>query len=272
MRHRLIPGRNPGPYTGDGTNTYFISGAVPTLIDTAVGAEAFLDEIETCLEEGRAVASDPAPRLQQVLVTHGHPDHVQGAEAVSSRFAGATFAKFPWPDVDARTSLAWRALADDAIVSAGDGQLWVLHTPGHSPDHVCLYDPRSAVVFAGDLVQNGGTVVIPASRGGHLSSYLRSLHRILELKPRRMLPGHGAPVENPSALIRAYLAHRQQREQQVVDALKGGPATADEVVAAIYQGLAGALRVAARESVVAHLVRLSEMGHARRDDEQWVLL
>lgn len=271
MRYRLIAGRNPGAFTGPGTNTYLLPGATPTLIDTAEGAAAFLDEVAEGVAEPGSEGDRSRTGLHQVLVTHAHPDHIGGARAVAERFPGAGFAKFPWPDVDAGTELSWRPLADDTVLTAGDGHLWVLHTPGHAPDHVCFYDPRSAVIFAGDLVLNGGSVVIPASRGGHLSSYLRSLHRVLDLKPRRMLPGHGDPVENPAALIRAYLAHRQQREQQVVGVLKAGPATPDEIVGAIYQGTPEAVRAAARESVLAHLVRLEEMGHARQEAGCWVL-
>lgn len=267
MKHRLIAGRNPGPWTGEGTNTYFIPGAVPTLIDVAVGAPEMLDEVAACL--GAAVS--PGAPLQ-VLATHGHSDHVQGAGPLRARFGDATFAKFPWPDVDGTSDIPWRPLKDDAVVAAGEGHLWALHTPGHSPDHVCFYDPRTAVVFAGDLVRNGGTVVIPGSRGGHLTSYLTSLRRLLELSPRRLLPGHGGPVENPSALLRSYLAHRQQREQQVVDVLRRAPATPDEIVVAIYQHLDEDVRLVARESVLAHLVRLAELGHARADDQRWSLV
>lgn len=271
MRYRLIAGRNPGTFTGSGTNTYLLPGAIPTLIDTAEGATAFLDEVDNHLSDAALDGGHARPRLHQVLITHAHPDHIGGAREVAQRFPGAAFAKFPWPALDAGTGLSWTPLADDAVLPAGDGHLWVLHTPGHAPDHVCLYDPRSAVLFAGDLVLNGGSVVIPASRGGHLTSYLRSLHRVLDLKPRRMLPGHGDPVENPTALIRAYVAHRQQREQQVVDALKAGPATPDQIVDAIYHATPESVRGAARESVLAHLVRLEEMGHARREAECWVL-
>lgn len=268
MKHHVVIGLNPGPYTGEGTNTYVLPGAVPTLIDAAVASTDYIDQLQAALLPGES----PSGALSQVLVTHNHPDHIDGVGAVLARFATAVPAKFPWPETDPSLERAWRPLADDAVVPAGDGHLWVLHTPGHAPDHVCFYDPRSAVVFAGDLVRNGGTIVIPATKGGHLASYLRSLNRILELKPRRLLPGHGEAVENPSALIRRYLEHRRQREQQIVDVLKRGPSTAADIMAAIYEGLDETRRRAARESVLAHLVRLAELGHARQDEELWTLV
>lgn len=268
MKHHVVIGLNPGPYTGEGTNTYVLPGAVPTLIDAAVASTEYVDQVHAALAKSETADVD----LAQVLVTHNHPDHIDGVPAVLTRFASAVPAKYPWPEADPQLARPWRQLADDAVVTAGDGYLWVLHTPGHAPDHVCFYDPRSAVVFAGDLVRNGGTIVIPATKGGHLSSYLRSLNRILELKPRRLLPGHGDAVDNPSALIRRYLEHRRQREQQIVDVLKRGPSTAADVMAAVYEGLDDTRRRAARESVLAHLVRLAEMGHARQDGEWWTLV
>jgi glyoxylase-like metal-dependent hydrolase (beta-lactamase superfamily II) len=258
MGVHLVAGHNPGPYTGGGSNTWFIDGRVPTLIDTGAGHPRHLQDLDALLDR----IGTP---LAQVLVTHAHPDHAGGAPLVAERWPGAVFAKYPWPDEDSRTAVSWRALADDEVVPAGDESLWVLHTPGHAPDHVCFFFPRSGTLFAGDLVMNGGTVVIPASRGGNLAQYLQSLRRILELQPRRILPGHGAAIEQPAALLRGYIAHRLARERQVVEALRGGPATVAALVERIYTGLAPDLAAAAGESVLAHLMKLEEEGLTRRD-------
>ena len=124
-----------------------------------------------------------------------------------------------WPWSRSGTSSASRP-ADDELV--------VVHTPGHSPDHICLWHEASRTLFGGDLLIAGGTVVIPASRGGRLSDYLRSLERVLALDPAVVLPAHGADIERPADLIRGNLAHRRRREAQVLEALVARPAHAGD--------------------------------------------
>jgi glyoxylase-like metal-dependent hydrolase (beta-lactamase superfamily II) len=255
----LVFAHDPGPWTGRGSNTWLIEGTEPTLIDTGSGRPEHLAELAGRFE----AALEPGSRLARVLVTHAHTDHAGGASALAARWPGCQFAKLPWPERDPRFPVAWTALADDEIVIAGDTALSVVHTPGHSPDHLCFFEPRSGTLFGGDLVMNGGTVVIPASHGGSLSQYLRSLQRVLELNPRRILPGHGPPIEQPASLLRAYLAHRLARERQIVDALRSRAMTVPELVAVVYAGLQPDLTGAAAESVLAHLAKLAEEDRAR---------
>jgi glyoxylase-like metal-dependent hydrolase (beta-lactamase superfamily II) len=150
------------------------------------------------------------------------------------------------------------------MVPAGDVELEVVHTPGHSPDHACLWHAESRTLFCGDLLIDGRTVVIPASRGGSLTDYLRSLQRIAALSPLRAFPAHGPVIEQPVELARTYLLHRARRERQVAEALAGGAGTPAEIAARIYENLPDELRAVAEESVLAHLVRLEDEGRARR--------
>jgi glyoxylase-like metal-dependent hydrolase (beta-lactamase superfamily II) len=231
------------------------------LIDAGEGMPAHLEALSEALA-GRDLA--------QVLVTHAHPDHATGVAALAARFPGAAFAKLPWPEADGRYEVAWRWLRDGELVHAGDTGLLVVHTPGHSPDHLCFFEPDSGVLFGGDLVINGGTVVIPATTGGSLRQYLQSLRAVLDLQPRRILPAHGAPIENPGSLLRSYLAHRAMRERQLFEALGELPQSVEELVARVYPALASNLRGAAAESVLAHLVKLEEDGRAARVSEPHV--
>lgn len=253
MRIAIIHADNPHPWTGTGNNTYLLSGRDATLVDAGQGVPSHVEAV--------AEAAGDLP-LARVLVTHGHVDHAGGAPALAARFSGASFHKVPWPERDGRYPVPWQPLRDGEVLDAGGTGLLVLHTPGHSPDHACFFEPKSGVLFAGDLVMNGGTVVIPPSHGGNLRLYLQSLRTLLDLQPRRILPAHGAPIENPGALVRSYLAHRAMRERQIVDALAAGPLTVDDLVAKLYQGLAEDLRGAAGESVLAHLQKLEEEGGA----------
>jgi glyoxylase-like metal-dependent hydrolase (beta-lactamase superfamily II) len=242
----LVPARNPGPLTGTGNNTWLIDGAEPTLIDAGVGVPAHLDEIAAHLG-GRP--------LVRVIVTHGHADHAAGVPALMTRWPGLE----PWKWVRAG-ELGWRALGDGQQLRAGIRPLTVIHTPGHAPDHVCLLDAATGDLFVGDMVTKGTTVMIPAGRGGNLRAYLASLERIGSLRPRRLLPGHGAIVDKPLELIGQYIEHRLAREVQVLECLRDGLTDVDAIVSRIYVGLTDAVRPAARLTVEAHLEKLREEG------------
>ncbi|MEZ5291410.1 MAG: MBL fold metallo-hydrolase [Vicinamibacterales bacterium] len=252
---------NPGPMTGSGNWTYLLPGARPVLVDAGVGRAEHLD----------ALAAQVPGGPDRVLVTHAHPDHASGAPALARRFPAARFLKWPWPERDP-AAVAWAALAAGEVVETDQGPLTVVHTPGHSPDHVVLWHRDSGTAFTGDLLVAGSTVVIPASRGGRLSDYLRSLATVASLELRRALPAHGPPIEDPAALIASYVTHRQFRERQVVDALRAGVGDPAVIAAGLYDGLDPALRPMAEESVLAHLVKLADEGRAVVDGDTWRLV
>lgn len=262
MHFVLLPAFNPGPYTGAGNNTYLIPGREPTLIDAGAGDPRHLDAL------AGALAGAP---LARVLVTHAHSDHASGAPAIAARWPGAAFAKMPWPARDDRYPVPWQPLSDGDRVPAGDGELTVVHTPGHAPDHLCFFDEGGRTLFAADLVVAGGTVVIPATSGGRLADYLASLRRILALEPVRLLPAHGPAIDDPARTIREYLEHRQRREEQVLAALAAGGDTPERIVERVYEQLAADLIGAARESVLAHLVKLEDEGRVAREGGRWRL-
>jgi glyoxylase-like metal-dependent hydrolase (beta-lactamase superfamily II) len=257
----LLPAGNPGPFTGPtGNNTWLIDGAEPLLIDAGVGHAAHVAALETRL------AGRP---LTRVFLTHAHRDHSAGVPRLRER----------WPDVEivggpaltAAGPLAGPRVPDGGAVRAGDGTMQVVLTPGHSPDHACLWDAAAGHFFAGDLLISSGTVMIDASSGGGLRGYLASLMRVRALGPAVIYPGHGPIIENGVALIDQYVAHRMERERQVLSALEREPATVSALVRVIYPQLDPAVAPAAEETLLAHLRKLEEEERVEQQAGVWSL-
>lgn len=249
--------------TGAGNWTWLIPGRVPTLVDAGTGEPAHLEALDAAL-----AGAD----LAQVLVTHAHTDHAAGAPAIAGTHPGARFRKMLWPERDAKWPLAYEPLEDNQRIEAGDTTLVAVHTPGHAPDHLAFWHEDTRTLFCGDLAVKGTTVWIPANLQGDLAAYLASLERVIALAPARLMPAHGPIIEEPEALLRSYIEHRLEREQQILDALEQGAATPDDIVARVYRGLKEQLRPMAREGVIAHLVKLEREGRVRPDREGWTIM
>ncbi len=258
--------------TGQGNHTYLLIGArrsdgalaPASLIDAGVGDPIHVAAVQSHLDQHGA-------RLDHVLVTHGHADHASGAPVLAHASPVTRFAKYPWPGEDEKYAVAWEPLANGVTVPAGDENLSVLHTAGHSPDHVVFWHAPSRTAFTGDLVIEGSSVMIHWSRGGDLAKYLEALRALIALAPAKLLPAHGPAIEDPVSTLTRYVDHRLQREAQVMDALSRGQGTVHAIVESIYDGVAAALVPAARENVRAHLEKLKAEGRASDGDDRWSL-
>jgi glyoxylase-like metal-dependent hydrolase (beta-lactamase superfamily II) len=148
-------------------------------------------------------------------------------------------------------------LTEGSTVTVGGIALEVIHTPGHSDDHLCFLTGR--LLFTGDHIMGGSSVMVE-----DMGSYLRSLERLQGLDLDRLYPGHGPEVEQPQEVISWYIAHRLQREQEVLEAIAGGAVDVDSIVESVYRNVDRSLHPLAARSVVAHLRKLEEEGRIPR--------
>ncbi len=252
-------GKNPGLFTGPGTNTYLIgTGRERILLDPGQGIPAYLDVLERALEHAGCHG------LQEIVLTHGHPDHIGGVESVLDRFGPLRVSKLPWPTNDQQYAFAMETIGHDVRIETEGATLRGIHTPGHAPDHLCFLLEEESALFSGDNVLGVGTTVIPHDTGD-LADYLASLERLLAAEPGRIYPAHGPVIEDGPARIRAYIAHRLEREAQILATLGRETASVGEIVARVYTDVPEVLHRAAELSVTSHLLKLERETRAARE-------
>ena len=235
---------NPGPMTLEGTNSWVLRAPDSTscvVVDPGP------------LHEGHLAALAGCGPVSVVLLTHGHPDHSEGA----ARFA--ELVRAPVRALDPAHRLGDEGLAEGDVVAAAGLEVRVLATPGHTSDSLSflLEDPDGGpgAVLTGDTVLGRGTTVV-AHPDGVLGDYLRSLARLRELGDRTVLPGHGPELPSAGEAAERYLAHREQRLGQVRAAVAAGATSPSAVVEAVYADVDRTLWPAAELSVRAQLVHL----------------
>jgi len=170
--------------------------------------------------------------------------------------------------------MADEEVADGATFPAGDDTLRAIHTPGHRFDHLCYLVEEQRTLFAGDMIAGVGTVVISPPEGD-MQDYLDSLKHLQELDLAAIVPAHGPTINDPQALLAEYIAHRLQREQQVIQELEVLPrgATIPQMVPHIYMDVDASLHALAARSVEAHLLKLEREGLVERmENDGWALV
>lgn len=259
----VVLGQNPGPFTGPGTNTYIVgTGVGRILLDTGQGVDGYDDLVPQALAE----LCDGAA-LDRIVLTHAHPDHIGGVEAVRSRHGELPLWKMPLSSGD--RGLAVQELRDGDLVEVEGATLEAIWTPGHARDHLCFLLREEKALFSGDMVLGAGTTVIPPD--GDLGDYLDSLERLQALDIERIFPAHGPVIEDPHKKIAEYQSHRALRDEQILEGLRAGVSRTEDLVLRIYTDIPEFLHRAAGVSVESHLRRFVKLGQARRDGENWLL-
>lgn len=259
---RRLVARNPGFMTGPGTNTYLVGEDRCAVIDPGPEDEVHIARI---LEETGA-------RIDAVLATHTHPDHSPAAHTLA-RTCGAQVLGRPAPEhgrQDASFS-PHRALADGDVVRADGMRLRALHTPGHASNHLCFLLEGAGLLFTGDHLMQGSTVVI-GPPDGDMKQYLDSLARLQREPVSRIAPGHGFVIEDAQDEIARVIAHRLKREAKVFDRLQqAGRATIDTLVVSVYDDVDSRLHPLAKSSLLAHLLKLEQDGRVACDGDAWTI-
>jgi glyoxylase-like metal-dependent hydrolase (beta-lactamase superfamily II) len=210
---------NAGPFTLDGTRTFRVGRGDAVLIDPGPDVDAHVRALLDWVADADHVT---------VLLTHGHRDHAGAAPAV----AAALGAEVVGP---AGVGEVTRTVEGGDVVVTDEGDLTAVHTPGHTPEHLCYHWPARDALFAGDLLLGEGDTTWVADYPGCVADYLASLARVRTLAPRIIYPAHGPPLEDVAAALDRFEAHRRARICRVEEALRTRPAaTARDLLAAVY--------------------------------------
>jgi ribonuclease/clavin/mitogillin len=255
-------GQNPSAFTGPGTNTYLVgTGPRRILLDTGQGVPEYLPILDEALETAGCEG------IQEIVLTHGHPDHIGGAAQILERYGKLEIKKRPWPEIDSEHDVTITPIDHGSVVRTEGATLRAVHSPGHAPDHLCFVLEEEGSLFTGDNVLGVGTTVIP-SQSGDLGEYMDSLNRLLGEEPTCLYPAHGPKIEDGPAKLREYIAHRQQREQQIISAMREGAGEVPEIVKIVYAAYPQSLHAAAGQSVTSHLFKLERDGQVAREGER----
>lgn len=262
-----VLGQNPGAFTGPGTNTYLVgTSSRPLLLDTGDGNPAYMPFLIQGLRD-----HCNSEELQGIVATHAHPDHIGGITNVREHFGDLITHKRPWKGMDGPIDGPVEAIDGDAVIETEGATLRAIFTPGHACDHLCYWLEEERAIFTGDVVLGAGTTVIP-EHGGDLFDYMKSLERLLEWEPEVLYPAHGPVIRNADEKIRQYIAHRNLREEQILDVLGQGVSTVPEMVKRIYADVPEFLWPAAGTSVRSHLGKLLREKIVTRSDEDWSII
>jgi glyoxylase-like metal-dependent hydrolase (beta-lactamase superfamily II) len=264
-RVRRLVAPNPGVMTGAGTNTYLLGTEEVAVLDPGPALPEHID----------AILETAGDRIRWIVCTHTHPDHSPAwaavAKATGAQVIGASPPDDMFQDASFKPTIE---LQHDYVLATPEFTLRAVHTPGHVGNHYCFLLEEEGMMFAGDHIMNGSTVVIiPPS--GDMKAYIESLQLLLEYPLEFIAPGHGDVMEDPRAVVSWLVNHRLMRERKVIDGLREtGRVPLDELVKVVYDDVDTSLHKMAKLSLSAHLIKLHHENRALQHpaDDTWEML
>lgn len=256
---RRVIAPNMGPFTFTGTGTYIVGEGDVAVIDPGPLLQPHIDAILKGLE-GETVT--------HILITHTHMDHSPAAAPLKEATGAETYGFGPHGGKHSSEKVEeggdW-SFEPDHLVGHGDvieGNGWsfeAVHTPGHTSNHLCFQYREEKALFSGDHVMGWSTSVITPP-DGNMTDYMASLRLLLDRDDAIFWPTHGAPIIDPKPFVRAFIAHREEREEQIMHCLRTDARYISAMVAIMYADVPAMLHPAAARSVLAHLIHMIETG------------
>ncbi|WP_241505882.1 MBL fold metallo-hydrolase [Parahaliea mediterranea] len=260
-RVRRLVAPNPGMMTGPGTNTYLLGHEQVAVLDPGPAIE---EHIEAILAAG-------AGKIRWIVCTHTHPDHSPAWQALATATGAEVLGALPADDRFQDDTFAPTVqLQHDFVLQTPEFSLRALHTPGHVSNHFCFLLEEEGMLFAGDHIMKGSTVVI-VPPGGDMKAYIASLELLLDYPLQCIAPGHGDVIADPRAEVAQLVEHRLRRERKVLAGLQQlGRADADALVKVVYDDVDSSRHEWAKLSMAAHLIKLRQEQRAtQHEDGSW---
>ena len=268
---RRIIANNPSKYSYRGTGTYIVGHGDVAIIDPGPALDEHRDALTAALE---------GERVRAILITHCHSDHSPLAAWLRESTGAPTIAFGPHgvvalddddetdddetesePDIKMKESIDVAFVPDvcavdgSIVASARDWTMRAVFTPGHTSNHMCFALDEEGALFTGDHVMGWSTTVV-SPPDGDMRAYMNSLRKVIDRNDRILWPTHGNPVTDPQPFLAAYLAHRLEREAQVLAQVRNDVRTIGEIVKVLYSNVHKGLHKPAGRSVLSHLVKL----------------
>ena len=264
-RVRRIVAPNAGVMTGPGTNTYLLGDEEVAVLDPGPAIPAHVD----------AILKTAGERIRWIVCTHTHPDHSPAWQAVAEATGAQVIGASPADDMfQDNTFKPDSELQHDDVLATPEFTLRAVHTPGHVSNHFCFFLEEEKMLFAGDHIMNGSTVVIvPPS--GDMKAYIESLQLLLRYSLKWIAPGHGELMEDSRAVVEWLVNHRLKRENKVIASLQQvGRTSLDQLVKVVYDDVDTSLHKMAKLSLSAHLIKLNQENRALHHpgDDSWEML
>ena len=268
VRRLLAP--NPSPFTYSGTQTYVVGRGEVAIIDPGPDLPEHVDVLLDAVRGEQVIG---------ILCTHTHRDHSPAAIAVGAATGAPIVGCVPLaldddgPRSDAAFDSTYkpdRVLQDGERIEGDGWTLAAVATPGHTSNHLCFALAEEKALFSGDHVMGWSTTVV-SPPDGNMADYMASLDKLIARDETIFYPAHGAPVGKPQRFVRNLIAHRRQRENQILRHIEAGDGTIPQMVGQMYRGVDPRLHGAAGRSVLAHLIDLEARGRVVReaDRERW---